>query len=84
MAKLTKTEKRAYDALLREPGQSLPIDLLIERVYGDHRPASAKSGMAAIMRSVIAKTETWSVKVVRTSELGRGRTAVYALKKGQE
>jgi hypothetical protein len=84
MSKLTKTEKRAYDALLREPGQTLPIDVLVERVYGDSPPASAGSGMTAIMRMLIVKSERQTLKVVRTSPLGRGSKAVYSLQKGDE
>jgi len=84
MSKLTKTEKRAYEALLREPGQTLPLDLLVERVYGDRTPASAGSGMTAIMRVVIAKTESMPERVVRTSKLGRGAKAVYAIQKAGE
>lgn len=79
MAKLTKTEQRAFDALLAAPGRSLPIDLLIQRVYGAHIPASARAGMAAIMRMVVAKTEGGPLRVVRTSTLGRGSMAVYEL-----
>lgn len=81
MAKLTKTEQRAFDALKQASGQSLPIDLLVERVYGANPPASARASMTAIMRVLGAKTESGPDKVVRTSGLGRGAMAVYAIKK---
>lgn len=79
MAKLTKTEQRAYDALLAAPGRTLGIEALAEAVYGKSKPSSPLAGTAQVMRLVILKTSASSPKAIRSSGLGRGQKAIYQI-----
>ncbi len=80
MAKLTKTEQRAFDALNEAPGRTLGIDALAEAVYGERRrPAAPLAKVAQVMRLVILKTEKERPRAIRTSGLGRGVKAVYQI-----
>lgn len=80
MAKLTKTEQRAYTALLEAPGRTLGIEELAEATYPRRAlPAKPLAGIAAILRQVIIKTEGQSPKVIRQTGLGRGQKAIYQI-----
>lgn len=80
MAKLTKTEQRAFDALNEAPGRTLGIEALAEAVYGSRaRPAAPLAKMAQVMRLVILKTERERPRAIRTTGLGRGKKAEYQI-----
>lgn len=82
MAKMTKTEQRAFNALNEAPGRTLGIEALAEAAYTSRAlPARPLHGMASIMRQVILKTEGSSPRVIRSSGLGRGQKAVYQIVK---
>lgn len=75
--KLSKSEERIRAALERGP---LDADGIATILYGDgDRPKFWRSSVSARMRYLRLKTIADSRPVVRSSSLGRGRKAEYAL-----
>lgn len=77
--KLTKTQRAAFDALWASPGKTITMAELIEQVYGQYPPASPRQAMANAMMKLREKTEGTPFEVVRISDLGPGRMAVYQI-----
>jgi hypothetical protein len=78
--KLTKSEEKIREALEAGP---LDAEGIAAILYVDRpRPAFWRSSVSAIMRYLRVKTMNDSKPVVRSSALGRGRKAEYALGDG--
>lgn len=78
MIPLSKTELVIVNALEFEGPKSL--EQIADRIYeGRSRPKHWRSSVAAIMRYLRIKTMHWDRPVLRTSGIGCGRKAEYAL-----
>lgn len=77
--KLTKTQKTALNALLAKPDKTITMEELIQEIYGQHPPASPRQAVADAMMKLRKKTEGTPFEVVRISDLGPGRMAVYQI-----
>lgn len=77
--KLTKTQKTALNALMAKPDKTITMEELIQEIYGQHPPASPRQAVADAMMKLRKKTEGTPFEVVRVSELGPGRMAVYQI-----
>lgn len=75
--KLSKSEEKIREALERGP---LDAEAIAAILYVDRpRPTYWRSSISAIMRYLRFKTSNDPRPVIRSSELGRGRKAEYAL-----
>lgn len=80
MMQLSKTEQRIFEVMQAKPERRWSIDDLASAVYGrSNRPKNWRLSLSAIMRTLQMKTGSRLVRIVRTSQRGRGNHAAYML-----
>ena len=80
---LSPMEKAIYDAILMDRSKLWTIDEIASVAYKQkERPVHWYGTLAATMRTLILKSRLLQIKIVRTSQLGRGGKAEYTCETG--
>lgn len=80
--KLSPIERRLFARMLRTPLEEVGVEDLVEAAYeGRKKPKNARAATTVMMRSLSMKSIALPFQVERCSDLGRGNTAKYRLKR---
>ncbi len=81
--KLSRREQLIIEIMKSSPRSWTLEDLAAHLYQGEERPPEWRSSVKATMRTLALKTLYARERVVRISDLGRGRTAKYELRSGR-